>query len=143
MAPPAYVRDTIIPQLGVGAREQGRAVPEVVMIMPCIHSTDRDEVRAGVHAYLDIYPRFEAYAALLQRCKVPDAEHALERGWTDPMIDAVVPHGDAQRLSACIDAYAEAGCAELAFLPVGVGDDPQASVARTWEVLGELAQARG
>ena len=142
LAPPAYVRDTIIPQLGVGASEQGRAVPEVVMIMPCIHSTDREQVRAGVHAYLDIYPRFEAYAALLQRCKVPDAEHALTQGWTDPMIDAVVPHGDQQRLSDCLDAYAEAGCAELAFLPVGVGDDPQASVARTWEVLAELAGER-
>ena len=64
LAPPAYVRDTIIPQLEVGAAKEGRDVPPVVMIMPCIHSTDRDEVRAGVHAYLDIYPRFEAYAAL-------------------------------------------------------------------------------
>ncbi len=141
LAPPAYVRDTIIPQLGVGAAEQGREVPPVVMIMPCIHSTDRDEVRAGVHAYLDIYPRFEAYAALLQRCGVPDAEDALERGWTDPMIDAVVPHGDQAALASCLEAYAKAGVAELAFLPVGVGDDPQVSVERTWEVLAELAPA--
>jgi F420-dependent oxidoreductase-like protein len=138
LAPPAYVRDTIIPQLGVGAREAGRATPPVVMIMPCIHSTQRDEVRAGVHAYLDIYPRFEAYAALLQRCGVPDAEHALERGWTDPMIDAVVPHGDQDALAAALRAYAEAGVAEFAFLPVGVGSDAQASVQRTWEVLSEL-----
>ena len=33
---------------------------------------------------------------------------------------------------------AEAGVAEFAFLPVGVGSDAQASVQRTWEVLSEL-----
>ena len=41
-----------------------------------------------------------------------------------------------------LDAYAEAGVDEFAFLPVGVGSDPQASVLRTWEVLAELATER-
>ena len=132
------MKDTIIPTLRAAAEAAGRPVPPVVMIMPCIHSTNRDEVRAGVHAYLDIYPRFEAYAALLQRCGVPDAEHALERGWTDAMIDAVVPHGNQAALERSMQAYAAAGVDELAFLPVGVGDDPQASVERTWNTLAEL-----
>ncbi|MAG32305.1 MAG: hypothetical protein CL908_15595 [Deltaproteobacteria bacterium] len=138
LAPPAYVRDTIIPELRSSAAAAGRAVPPVVMIMPCIHSTDREEVRAGVHSYLALYPRLEAYAALLERCGVPDAERALQDGWTDPMIDAVVPHGDQAALSDAMRAYEAAGVAEMAFLPVGVGRDPQASVERTWQVLAEL-----
>ena len=120
------------------AEDAGRATPPVCMVMPCIHSKRREEVRAGVHAYLDIYPRFEAYAALLKRCEVPDAENALRDGWTDAMIDAVVPHGDQKALAESMAAYRDAGVAELAFLPVGVGTDPAASVQRSWEVLSEL-----
>lgn len=142
LAPPAYVSDTILPELRGAAKAAGRATPPVVMIMPCIHTTDRDAVRAGVHAYLDIYPRFEAYAALMQRCGVPDAEHALDQGWTDPMIDAVVPHGDQARLARTLHAYEAAGVAELALLPVGIGEDPQRSVMKTWDVLAELNPER-
>jgi F420-dependent oxidoreductase-like protein len=138
LAPPAYVAGTIVPAVRAGARREGRAPPPIVMIMPCIHTTRRDEVRAGVRAYLDFYPRFEAYAALLRRAGVPDAEHARERGWTDPMIDAVIPHGDPAALAQRFRAYFDAGVEELALLPVGVGADPQASVARTWEVLAEI-----
>jgi F420-dependent oxidoreductase-like protein len=138
LAPPAYVRDTIVPELRASAHAAGRPAPPVVMIMPCILSTDRAEVRAGVDTYLAAYPRFEAYAALLQRCGVPDADRALEDGWTDAMIDAVVPHGDQAALAQAMEAYREAGVEEMAFLPVGVGNDPQASVERTWAALAEL-----
>lgn len=138
LAPPAYVRDTIVPTLRASAEAAKRSVPPVVMIMPCILSTNREEVRAGVHSYLALYPRLEAYASLLQRCGVPDAERALEDGWTDPMIDAVVPHGDQAALAASMQAYEEAGVAEMAFLPVGVGADPTSSVDRTWDALAEL-----
>ena len=138
LAPPAYVRDTIIPELRTSAEKAGRPVPPVVMIMPCILSTDRSEVRAGVDSYLSLYPRLEAYAALLQRCGVPDADRALEDGWTDAMIDAVVPHGDLNALAGVRQAYEEAGVVEMAFLPVGVGADPEGSVLRTWDALAEL-----
>lgn len=138
LAPPAYVRDTIVPELEKSAAAAGRKRPPVVMIMPCILSTDRQEVRAGVHAYLDLYPRLEAYSALLARSGVPDAERGLLEGWTDAMIDAVIPHGDQASLARAQAAYQAAGVDELAFLPVGVGSDPQASVARTWKALAEL-----
>jgi F420-dependent oxidoreductase-like protein len=138
LAPAAYVRDTIVPEMSSSAAAAGRAVPPVVMIMPCILSTRRAEVRAGVEAYLSAYPRFEAYAALLRRCGVPDADRALEDGWTDAMIDAVVPHGDLKALARAAEAYRDAGVEEMAFLPVGVGDDANASVERTWEALAEL-----
>ena len=141
LAPPSYVAGTIVPELRAGAERERRAPPPIVMIMPCIYATKREEVRAGVHAYLDFYPRFAAYAALLQRAGVPDAEHAQERGWTDPMIDAVVPHGDQNALARRFRAYFDAGVEELALLPVGIGEDPQASVARTWDVLAEIARS--
>jgi F420-dependent oxidoreductase-like protein len=141
LAPPAYVARTIVPEVRAGAQRERREPPAIAMIMPCIHTTRRDEVRAGVHAYLDFYPRFAAYAALLQRAGVPDAEHALERGWTDPMIDAVIPHGDQKALASRFRAYFDAGVEELALLPVGVGADAQASVERTWEVVAEIARS--
>lgn len=138
LAPPAYVRDTIVPTLRASAAKAGRAVPRIVMIMPCILSQDRAEVRAGVHSYLAIYPRLEAYAALLQRCGVPDADRALAEGWTDAMIDAVVPHGDERALEASMRAYEAAGVDEIAYLPVGVGGDSRRSVERTWDALAGL-----
>jgi len=138
LAPPAYVRDTIVPTLRASAAKAGRPTPTIVMIMPCILSTNREDVRAGVHSYLALYPRLEAYAALLQRCGVPDSARALQDGWTDAMIDAVVPHGDEKALEASMRAYQSAGVDEMAFLPVGVGADPQKSVVRTWDALAGL-----
>jgi F420-dependent oxidoreductase-like protein len=138
LAPPAYVKNTIVPLLSEQAKKAGRPKPTIVMIMPCILSTNREEVRAGVHSYLSIYPRLEAYAALLQRCGVPDSARALQDGWTDAMIDAVVPHGDEKALDAAMRAYQAAGVDEMAFLPVGVGADPQRSVVRTWDALASL-----
>jgi len=143
LAPPAYVRDTIVPLLQSSAKAADRPTPPVVMIMPCILSSDRDEVREGVQSYLALYPRLEAYAALLQRCGVPDADRALEDGWTDAMIDAVVPHGDQASLARVMRAYEDAGVAEMAFLPVGVGSDPLKSVERTWRALAELVPGSG
>ena len=142
LAPPAYVTQTIVPEVRAGAERERRAAPPIAMIMPCIHTTRREEVRAGVHAYLDFYPRFAAYAALLRRAGVPDAERAEESGWTDAMIDAVIPHGDQQTLATRFRAYFDAGVDELALLPVGVGHDAQASVERTWEVVAEIARSR-
>ena len=142
LAPPAYVRNTIVPALQETAKKAGRPTPPVVMIMPCILSKSREEVRAGVYSYLALYPRLEAYAALLQRCGVPDSDRALQDGWTDAMIDAVVPHGDEAALEASMRAYQEAGVAEMAFLPVGVGADPQRSVVRTWDALAGLIPRR-
>jgi F420-dependent oxidoreductase-like protein len=140
LAPPSYVAGTIVPQVGAGAEREGRPPPPIAMIMPCLHTTRRDEVRAGVHAYLDFYPRFEAYAALLRRAGVPDAEHAQERGWTDPMIDAVIPHGDQATLARRFRAYFDAGVDELALLPVALGPDAQASLERSWDELAEIAR---
>ena len=41
-------------------------------------------------------------------------------------------------LEASMRAYEAAGVDELAFLPVGVGSDPQRSVVRTWDALAGL-----
>ena len=90
------------------------------------------------HSYLDLYPRLEAYSALLKRCGVPDAERGLREGWTDAMIDAVIPHGDQAALADSMETYREAGVDEMAFLPVGVGSDPQKSVEQTWTALAEM-----
>ena len=56
------------------------------------------------------------------------------------MIDAVIPSGDEDTLSARLGAYLEAGADEVAVSPFGCGPDPAAYLDDCWEVLGGLAR---
>jgi alkanesulfonate monooxygenase SsuD/methylene tetrahydromethanopterin reductase-like flavin-dependent oxidoreductase (luciferase family) len=83
-----------------------------------------------------------AYRALFERAGVPDATGGPQAGWTDAMIDAVLPWGDETRLADAVESYFKAGADEVVLSPVGVGSDPAANYQRALQVLGELARAR-
>lgn len=133
LAPPSYVADAIVPRVREGAARAGREPPPVIASVPCVLSTDRDAVREIVHTDLGIYPRVPFYADMLARAGVPDAGDALAQGWTDAMIDAVVPWGDEHALAKAAQAYLDAGADEVVLSPFGEAE-------RTLEVLGDIAR---
>jgi F420-dependent oxidoreductase-like protein len=133
LAPVSWVADVIIPNVRAGAAEAGREPPPVIAELPCILSTDRDEVREIVHRDLAIYPRAAFYADVLARSGIPGADVCQTEGWSDAMIDAVVPWGDADELAARVQSYLDAGCDEVVLSPFG--DE------KTLEVLGDIARS--
>jgi F420-dependent oxidoreductase-like protein len=133
LAPPSYVADAVVPEVAKGAAAAGRPAPPVIASVPCVLSTDRDEVHEIVQRELAIYPRVPFYGDMLQRAGVPDAERAAADGWTPAMIDAVVPWGDENQLAKAAQAYLDAGADEVVLSPFGGGDT-------VWQVLGDIAK---
>ena len=104
LAPASYVAEVVVPEVRAGAEAAGRLAPPVIAELPCYLSTDADAVHAAARADLGIYPRVPFYADMLARAGVPDAADAQANGWTDAMIDAVVPWGDEDALVAAVAA---------------------------------------
>ena len=73
---------------------------------------------------------------------MPGADKSLETGWTDAMIDAVIPWGNETQLADAVQRYFASGADEVVLSPVGVGSDPEKNDERALEVLGELARSR-
>lgn len=138
LAPPSYIAAEIVPNVRAGAEEAGRVAPPVIAELPCYLSTDADAVHAAARKDLGIYPHVPFYADMLARAGVPDAAEAATTGWTDAMIDAVVPWGDQDTLAARITEYFDAGADEVVLSPFAVeGDD----LDKTLEVLGDIARS--
>jgi alkanesulfonate monooxygenase SsuD/methylene tetrahydromethanopterin reductase-like flavin-dependent oxidoreductase (luciferase family) len=140
LAPASHVASTIVPNVRTGAQAAGRAAPPVIAEIPVVVSGDRDAVMDAAKRELAMYLHMPFYADLLVQAGVPDAADAATGGWTDAMVDAVVPWGDEDALAAKLQAYVDAGADEVVVSPIGVGPDPAASVARSLEVLGDIAR---
>jgi alkanesulfonate monooxygenase SsuD/methylene tetrahydromethanopterin reductase-like flavin-dependent oxidoreductase (luciferase family) len=125
----------MVPKVAEGAALASRAAPPIIASVPCVISADRDEVRVIAHTELAIYPRMPFYADALVLAGVPDAERAMTDGWTDSMIDAVIPWGDADAIGARVAAYVAAGVDEVVLSPFGGQGDLKAL-----EVLGDIAR---
>jgi F420-dependent oxidoreductase-like protein len=142
LAPAAYVKDTIVPAVNVGAEKAGRNPPPIIAETACLLSSDADEVVETVRREMGFYLAMPAYRALFERANVPGADTAATEGWTREMVDDVIAWGDADRLASAVESYFAAGADEVVLSPVGLGSDPDASYERTLEVLSELARSR-
>ncbi len=141
LAPAAYVAEVIVPAVRAGAAAAGREAPPVIAEMPCYLSTDVDAVREAVRRDLAIYPRVPTYVAMFERAGLPDAAASATEGWTDALIDAVVPWGDEDGLAAHVQAYLDAGASEVVLSPFGCGPDPDKNRDEAVEVLGGIARS--
>ena len=140
LAPADYVAQTIVPAVAEGAAREKRTPPPIIAETACVLSDDRDEVTAVVRQNMDFYLAMPAYRALFERVGLIGDGWDPSAGWSQEMVDAVVPWGDAERIAQAVEGYFAAGADEVVLSPVGAGPDPEASYDRTLEVLGELAR---
>jgi 5,10-methylenetetrahydromethanopterin reductase len=140
LAPPEYVENTIAPAVTGAAAELGRSAPPIIAETACVLSSNRDEVMAAVRQNMDFYLAMPAYRALFERAGLMDSDWSPAQGWTEQMVDAVIPWGSEDDLAAAVNRYIAAGADEVVLSPVGAGSDPAANYERAIEVLGEIAR---
>jgi 5,10-methylenetetrahydromethanopterin reductase len=140
LAPPTWVEQVIVPTVRAGADAAGRPAPPIIATIPCYYSSDRDAVRDAARRDLAVYAKVATYTEMLDTAGVPDAAGAPHTGWSDAMIDAVVPAGNEPELGARLQAYIDAGASEVAVSPFGCGPDPEQNLEECWEVLGGIAR---
>jgi alkanesulfonate monooxygenase SsuD/methylene tetrahydromethanopterin reductase-like flavin-dependent oxidoreductase (luciferase family) len=141
LAPPAWIADTVVANVRVGANRAGREAPPVVAELPCYVSDDRAAVLEAARRDLAIYPMMPAYADVLGHCVDRDAATITADGWTDDLTDAVVIWGDRDAIAAQVRAHLDAGADEVVLSPYGCGSDPERNLDEALEVLGDIARS--
>lgn len=107
------------------AREAVGADAVVAPEVACVIDPDASSARAKARAYAALYLGLENYTNNLRRFGFTDAD--LAGGGSDRLIDAIVPHGSAERVVEQIEAHFTAGADHVCVQPVG--SDPLADWA--------------
>jgi len=135
LAPPSYIASTIAPLLTEAAEAAGREPPPIVCQVPATAEADADAVRKTVGRLFGIYPMLPFYNTMMQKAGLPGAAEALSGGWSEELIDAVIPYGGEEALAERAQEYYDAGAAEVVYAPFPVGGDWDASLAGTLEAM--------
>ena len=138
LAPPSYVASTVAPMVREGAARAGRPAPAIIAGAPATVADDAQAVRDTVRATFGVYPSLPFYAALFRKAGLAGSERALEDGWSDAMVDAVIPSGGESRLAERVEEYRLAGADEVLLAPFAAG---RATVGDTLDALTALSGA--
>jgi probable F420-dependent oxidoreductase len=106
------------------AREQAGPdallAPEVAVVV----EPDDETARATAREYAATYLGLRNYTNNLKRFEFTDRD--IADGGSDRLIDAVIPHGSAERIAEAVRAHFEAGADHVALQPLGHGPAPVA-----------------
>lgn len=98
-----FARETVGPDAIVA--------PEVA----CVVDADPESARRKARAYAALYLQLENYTSNLRRFGFGDEDIA----GSDRLIDAVIPHGSAERVAEQVEAHFAAGADHVCLQPVG------------------------
>jgi alkanesulfonate monooxygenase SsuD/methylene tetrahydromethanopterin reductase-like flavin-dependent oxidoreductase (luciferase family) len=83
---------------------------------------DDETARAAAREYAALYLARTNYTRNLLRFGFDEADVA--DGGSDRLIDAVIPHGSAERVAEAVRAHLDAGADHVALQPLGHGPGP-------------------
>jgi probable F420-dependent oxidoreductase len=106
--PPAHTR---------AARERLGADPVIAAEVACVVETDPDTARGIAREYAERYLARRNYANNLRRLGFGDDE--LVGSGSDRLIDAVIPHGSAERIAEAVREHLDAGANHVCIQPLG------------------------
>lgn len=136
LCPAPYLRDVALPAMARGAASVGKPRPKLIAHAFLALTTDPAEVQQGVSEFLPHYPRMTNYQEMFAAAGYPEAREAK---WSEPMIEAVVLHGDETQCRDRLDAFMRtSGCDEIILSIMFVGADRNASMQRALKWVAAL-----
>jgi alkanesulfonate monooxygenase SsuD/methylene tetrahydromethanopterin reductase-like flavin-dependent oxidoreductase (luciferase family) len=132
--PTAYMQQVALPALQAGAESAGRACPPLMVHVPVVVSTDREDVRRIAGEQLSYYAAAPFYARMFA-----DAGYPLESDGsvTTELIDDLVVSGTPQEIAAQLRQRLDLGFDILMVNPLRV-DDNRAHEDAVLEILGKV-----
>ncbi len=92
--------------------------PELAVVV----ETDAERAREDARAYAASYLRMSNYTSNLMRFGF--TERDIADGGSDRLIDAVIPHGSAERIAEAVREHLDAGADHVCLQPLGHGPAP-------------------
>ena len=135
VCPGTYLRDVALPAMQEGAKKAGRDTPPLIAHAPvCVHDKP-DEARAAAKEQLAMYPRSPFYQQMFVASGHPEATSGE---WSDGMVDDVVFIGDEEQVANRLKELLSWGATEIIAHPVLAGQDREASLRRTLELVAAV-----
>ena len=106
------------------ARERIGADALLAAEVAVVVEPDAGAAREIARAYATTYLRLRNYTSNLMRFGFTEAD--IAGGGSDRLIDAVIPHGSAERIAAAIGGHFDAGADHVCVQPLGHGPEPLA-----------------
>jgi probable F420-dependent oxidoreductase len=105
------------------ARERLGDGPLLAPELACVVDSDARTARAAARQYAKLYLGLRNYTSNL--LEFGFSEQDIADGGSDGLIDAVVPHGNAEEIAAVVRAHFDAGADHVCLQPVGVSGIPR------------------
>jgi probable F420-dependent oxidoreductase len=115
-------------------RERLGAGPLIAVSVACVLDDDDERGRATARGYAELYLRLSNYTNNLLRHGFTEAD--IADGGSDRLIDAVVPHGSADRVAAALREHIAAGADHVCLQIVGHTGVPRMQWAELAAELG-------
>jgi alkanesulfonate monooxygenase SsuD/methylene tetrahydromethanopterin reductase-like flavin-dependent oxidoreductase (luciferase family) len=137
VSPSAFLRDVAKPALLAGAKKRADDVrPRLVGHAFGLVSDDVRAVKQLGRERLTGYTRLPFYQEMFAAAGHPEARNGVI---SDAVVDDLVITGDEAAVSAGIGRFLDAGCDELILSLIPTGAEPEASVDRTFRLLGSYS----
>lgn len=138
LAPPQYLKETLVPAVQAGAAAAGRTAPRIVALVPAYQTSDLAEVRALVMQTIGHHVNRPHYRAMLGRAGLlsGQSDHACR----DRLLDSVVAWGDPGQIGERLDQYRRAGADEIAVAAYPGGRRAPDLLRRTWTAAAEALE---
>jgi F420-dependent oxidoreductase-like protein len=124
LAGPRALDDHIVPAIVSAAERAGRPAPRVVALVPAVVCSDIDAARTVAQEHIGFHNTIPSYQRVIALSGASRTVDLLEAG-------------DEETVAAGIHRYFEAGATEVVVTHTDLLGD--AARARTWKLLGELA----
>jgi F420-dependent oxidoreductase-like protein len=134
VTPAAYLRDVARPALLRGAAKRGGAPPRLVAQLFGLVSDDEAAVKQVGRERLAGYTRLPFYQAMFAGAGYPDARDGVV---SDALLEELVLYGNEEKVSQGIRRFRDAGVDEVIVSLLPAGRDLEASLDRTFRLLGQ------
>jgi probable F420-dependent oxidoreductase len=102
--------------------------------LACVVDADPNSARAKARRYAELYLGLSNYTSNL--LKYGFTEQDIADGGSDRLIDAIIPHGTPEQITAAAQAHLDAGADHVCLQPVGVSGTPRAEWSALASALG-------
>jgi probable F420-dependent oxidoreductase len=116
------------------ARERLGSVALLAPELACVLDDDVESARTAARDYAELYLGLSNYTRNLRGFDFSDQD--IANGGSDRLIDAVVPHGNAEGIAAVAHDHIAAGADHVCLQPVGVSGIPSSQWTALADALG-------
>jgi len=134
LCPWQYLRDVAIPRMEAGAKSVNRLVPPLIAHVPILAGASIEQTRKAMREHVSTNPKNAEFANMFRAAGFDEVDNGE---WSDRMIDAIALYGDQDQIIEGLKHLRSIGASEIIASPIPFGDNIQASIKYTLEVLAK------